>query len=343
MQHEFKKHKENLYGWLYAMQQRNLVYNYNFTLFSNQLITGGPIQFNHPDGWIYKDEGTNGSISKNTTMNSCVIVTSSESDKTMTFSQALHEFPRWKETLQGNTVTAKILLNVSSTCFITCELSDGVKICSQQIQVNGDIELDLTIDVSISATQLVISLKSSAPSVTINIRKIFANIGYFAIETLPCMVQGVIGERKQYIATEIAPVNELSLCASSAELPGYCTRLDSVLNGRFGMGKTRSLLPDVRGYFSRAWDNGAETDPDANSRTTPGSGSIKGDHVSTLQKDQFKSHDHELTFDISGKATLGQGSPATSVIQGNPLCTKIRGGSETRGINFAELYTIKWS
>jgi hypothetical protein len=61
---------------LFAMQQRNLVYNYNFLNYSNKVIDT-IVTYGHPDGWIYQDSGTNGFIGFDPSSNSCLIKKSS--------------------------------------------------------------------------------------------------------------------------------------------------------------------------------------------------------------------------------------------------------------------------
>ena len=130
------------------------------------------------------------------------------------------------------------------------------------------------------------------------------------------MVQGVIGERKQYVATQNPPAEELALCNAPTELTAGHTRLDSVLNYRFGKGQTYSMLPDVRGLFSRAWNNGAAMDTDASSRTMLGNKSDKGDLVGTYEEDVFKEHLHDLAFRPT-PLTGGDKTPGFGLDQGS--------------------------
>lgn len=330
-------------SFLYSMQQRNLVYNYNFSYYSNK-VTDTVVTFNHPDGWVYSDPGDGGSIGLNSTNDCCMIVTGS-GDSLMSFSQALHEFPGWQSKLCGQTVTASFHLNISDNSDISVSLSDGVTTSSKTAQTNGDIVFTLQLTVAKEAKKVNISIQCTSPGVVINISKVYANIGDIAIENLLCIVNGVIGERKQYIATENPPAEELSLCNESIELSANYTRLDSVLNKRFGAGSNkRSLLPDMRGYFSRAWDNDSGgIDPDAKYRTAPGKGSIEGDHVSTVESDAFALHDHRLSYSADASILTGKEGGATAITPVKSSNTEQRGGRETRPKNIAELYTIKWA
>lgn len=329
--------------WLYSLQQKNLVYNYNFLYFSNKTVISNIVTTNHPDGWLYNDPGSGGNISLDG--EDCVIVTSSDSTSTMTFRQGLNEFPRWQSVLNGNTVTAKVLTTVSADAEIKVILSDGItsNIKTSTLATGGDFNVELTLDIASDASTLYIEIQSQSPSAQITISKAYANIGKVAIESLPCIVNGIIGERKQYVATQNSPAEELSLCTGVTELGPNHTRLSSVLNRRFGAGQNDlSLLPDMRGYFSRSWDNGATVDTDASTREMLGNTTVVGDYVGTVEADDFISHVHQLDYSTT-PITFGQGSPTTALNTLEPSQTKETGGTETRPKNIAELYTMKWA
>lgn len=327
--------------YLYSLGQLNLVYNYDFRYFSNQDGTN----YGTPDGWVYTDSGTNGSINFDPSSNQCII-TKSEGTESMTFTQALHEFPRWQQMLLGETVTGKIKLNTDKDGVVNVTLSDGVSSFTGSTLKKGNAEIDLQLNINNAATELTLTIESTAPFVEVSLRSCNVNIGNVSIPNLPCVVNGIIGERKQYIATENPPAEELSLCSTPRELDENQTRLNSVLNGRFGTGDNgNSLLLDVRGYFSRAWDNGSTIDPDAKDRTVPGTGSITGDHVSTFEQDAFLKHQHGLAFTVSSaQSTTGGTGPNTNLVSAPESDTKEEAnGKETRPKNFYELYTIKWA
>lgn len=330
---------------LFAIQQKNLVYNYNFLYYSNQVI-GNPTVFNHPDGWLYSDNGNDGQIGFDNQSNACVI-NKSNGDSLMTFGQNISEFPRWEEQLQGQRVSATaVIYNPGIQFEVTFSLFDGVNTSSKSVVFNNKEtkEINLTQEVNENATKLNVSLTCTTSQAVINIKKVFVNKGAIALDTLPCMVEGIIGERRQYMSTEIPPAEELSLCTKSQELSNSQTRLSSFLNGKFGTGSNKlSLLPDMRGYFSRAWDNGASTDPDASSRTPLGDGSVDGDHTGTVQEDQFKSHQHDLNFNTNGQITAGTAATMTIISLVSGSQTQVEGGAESRGKNISELYTMKWA
>lgn len=327
-----------------ATQQRNLVYNFDFKYFSNQIVDSGSIIYNHPDGWVYSNEGKDAQISSSD--NSCRIVVNTSGNE-MSLKQALHEFPRYENYLQDKSISLQAEVELSENCTLEVSLFDGIKKVSQEITSTdkGLYVFNIQLEITGSPSELTCALLSKTEGAIISINKIFANIGFIAIETLPSIITGVIGERKQYIATENPPAEELSLCNAPIELDENQTRLNSVLNGRFGLGNNgNSLLLDMRGYFTRAWDNESGEDPDATNRTAPGTGTISGDHVSTLEQDVFLKHNHGLNFALTGSVPAGTSSPMTIINTASNSNTKDEAdGKETRPKNIAELYTIKWA
>lgn len=333
----------SLEDFLFAMQQYNLVYNSDFRYFSNIDNTATIAGYGIPDGWLYKDSGSGGSIGFSILTGQCVIV-KSQDHSPMIFKQNLHEFPRWKTMLLGQCVTAKVCLNLSSDSKVSVTLSDGIDSDTVVKSGSDDFEIEVRLNVNLEAKSVSIAIETTSEPVTIRISKVFANIGRVAISNLPCIVQGVIGERKQYLATEHPPIGEFSLCKSSEELGESYTRLDSVLQKRYGTGpNNRSLLPDMQGYFSRAWDSNASIDPDAKKRLAWGKSAITGAHVSTLQEDEFLEHDHVLGFAPNKTLPITGQTPQLIINKELKSNTKMTGGNETRPKNITELYTIKWA
>ena len=331
--------------YLYALGQNNLVYNDDFRYFSNQTSKNGALIYGIPDGWLYNDNGSNGKISFDSNSGQLVILKSQTSDE-MTFKQALHEFPRWKQMLPGKTASAQIVLSLKVSGEVTMQLSDGMDSSSVTVSQTGDYELNLRHTINPSATKLILGISSKVPNAEIRISQCCTNLAWVALRNLPCIIQGVIGERRQYIATEFAPEGEFSLCMAPIELDANYTRLNSILNYRFGKGPNGfSMLLDMRGYFSRAWNNQAGVDMDATERKAPGTGTITGDHVSTFENDIFKKHDHGLKFSTTAMIPPGNGPTPMSIIDTKSSSrTDVEAdGLETRPKNIAELYTIKWA
>jgi microcystin-dependent protein len=99
---------------------------------------------------------------------------------------------------------------------------------------------------------------------------------------------------------------------------------------------THFNLPDLRGKFVRGYDHGAGNDPDAASRTGT-TGGATGDNVGSLQGEEFKAHTH-TSLTGSGQAVPGGlGNDLTT--SGN---TGSAGGTETRPVNVALMYIIKY-
>jgi len=132
---------------IFAIQQRNLVYNYNFLYYSNQ-VNNTAITYNHPDGWLYVDAGSDGSIGFNPTNNTCMINKSSGSDP-MTFGQVISEFPRWQDALIGQDVSAciEILNSTSGSYSVTFTIRDGITSNSATVTVapNQTTKIDVNL------------------------------------------------------------------------------------------------------------------------------------------------------------------------------------------------------
>lgn len=326
--------------FLYALQQYNLVYNGDFRYFSNRTTD----TYGIPDGWLYSNQDSNGSINFDPDTNQCILI-KDEKDNPLFLKQHIQEFPRWQSQLIDHHISAKVFLNVDNHSEVSITLSDGISKNSVTKQGPGELEYEVSLRINPNAFYVSIAVESNADTVTIGISRIYANRGLIAVSNLPCIIQGVIGERKQYIATESAPLGEFSICEPSEELGVAYTRLSSVLNGRYGVGDNgQSLLPDIRGYFSRAWDNGSTVDPNANERLPWSNSTISGDHVSTLEEDTFLSHDHGLDFSIEVPTIIAESGVATPIINTvQDSATQNTGNDETRPKNITELYTIKWA
>ncbi|SHM41748.1 hypothetical protein SAMN05444266_10819 [Chitinophaga jiangningensis] len=327
---------------LYAMQQRNLVYNGDFRYYSNQVMAGGFITYNCPDGWVFENPGQFGTVGFDVASNSCYINTGGSTEPTV-FRQAIHEFPRWQVVLQGSYVSATVIMNISGNYPVSCTLTDNIDGDTVTRSTAGDVQFDLQLKVNDNATGVYLSVECKVPNVRLKISQVYANVGKVAIISLPTMVQGIIGERRQYIATETAPAEEISLCQAPISLGEGYSRLNSVLNGRFGSSSTGlSMTPDMRGYFSRSWNNGSPNDPDAGQRTALG-GTVTGDHAGTLEQDMFLKHSHPLSWTANQPSMGGNAGSVTVINTLQQSKTGDTGGNETRPKNIAELYTIKWA
>src|SRR6218665_273077 len=300
--------------YLYALQQRNLVYNYNFKYFSNFNTLPNSLSSGHPDGWVYTNTGSSGNIQPSG--DKCRIIVNADGNM-MSLTQALHEFPRWEDQIAGKTVSIEMQLLLSKGCKVAVSLSDGITTVTEEMTSSngGDVIINLQLEVNDAPTQLILGVSSSTKSASITLSKVFGNVGLIALENLPCIISGIIGERKSYISTQVAPAEELSICNNlSVDLKNDYTRLNSVLNGRFGKDSSDNpLLPNVSGYFSRAWDNGKKLDQNSSDRKMMGRETIVGDFVGTWEPDCFKTHLHELKFASTPIVSAAQGTPAEGI------------------------------
>jgi len=105
-------------------------------------------------------------------------------------------------------------------------------------------------------------------------------------------------------------------------------------------------MPDWRGSFTRAWDDGRGLDPDAASRTNRGDGT-SGDNVGTFQADEFGSHAHAPDFAGSWIGTTpGTVSDQSAAGGDNDYTfqnsTNSQGGNETRPKNYYFNFIVKY-
>lgn len=116
--------------------------------------------------------------------------------------------------------------------------------------------------------------------------------------------------------------------------------LFSAVGTRYGVGdgSTTFNLPNYHGYFLRGNDDSNSIDPDAASRTDSGDGTT-GDNVGTKQADAFEAHVHSGGFSQYQTSSAGSGFPA---YPGNTTNVGSTGGNETRPVNIAVLYCIKY-
>lgn len=326
--------------------KKNLVYNGDFFLFSNRNLSISTFDdYNHPDGWVYTDDGSDAQIGYDSANFNCKVVTSSDGTS-MTLTQGIHEFLRWEDVLKSQYVTGKFEIKGSSN--ITVKIYDGVSTVSEVLSGTGSIEeIELQIEVDSAATGLWVEISTSSTSETIEIYNVYFNTGTYAIKGLPCQIERIgiwNGIDEDY------PDNVFE--ANSIEIPSGYTRLESWLNGRFGTGSnSRSKVPEFQGRFFRIWDNAAGNDPDSATRTDRGDGTT-GDYSGTKEASAMWGHRHtftrtssnQLNYDDDGYVyNSGTDSnnevldPITDGTHGTPNLS-----SESRPININILSGIRW-
>lgn len=107
---------------------------------------------------------------------------------------------------------------------------------------------------------------------------------------------------------------------------------------------THFNLPDHRGKFKRGWAHGTTNDPDKASRTAAATGGATGDHVGTVQADDFKAHTHNPYLQYHSSTGAGQAVVNAPGVSGPAVfgTTTSTGGNETRPINAAVMSIIKF-
>lgn len=129
--------------------------------------------------------------------------------------------------------------------------------------------------------------------------------------------------------------------ASTISLDDLCLIIASAVNSY------QFYLPNLSGYFLRGLDTTATVDPDAASRTVPGvkdnANAWTGAHLGSIQGDVFKTHTHAASagsFFLS--AAGGLSLPAAGANAATAAATAATGGSETRPVNFAVNFFIRY-
>jgi microcystin-dependent protein len=138
------------------------------------------------------------------------------------------------------------------------------------------------------------------------------------------------------------------ICDGSAKSRTTYAALFAAIGTTYGSGdgSTTFNLPDARGYFARAWDDGAGRDP--------------GRVIGTTQTQSIQSHTHGITdpghahnIDIiqnltgtnNGNQPRNAGTGTGSIVSETSrtgITVQNTGGTETRPINIAFAFAIKW-
>ena len=145
---------------------------------------------------------------------------------------------------------------------------------------------------------------------------------------------------------EAAPAGWL-LCNGLSVSRSTYPSLFAAIGTAFGTASSTVFnVPDFRGRFLRGWDSATGRDPDRASRWLMNNGGNTGDKVGSVQNDEFKSHDHGLTFYTSGyNVSYNSAMESLGWARNNGTVTSstgIRGGNETRPLNANVNYIIKF-
>jgi len=143
--------------------------------------------------------------------------------------------------------------------------------------------------------------------------------------------------------SETPPTNYLE-CDGVSLLNASYPDLYAVIGTAYGTADgTHFNIPDLRGKFPRGWDHAAANDPDRAARTAQAAGGDTGDHVGTIQADEYKSHTHMQNIQsAAGGATVSAESNSTLSTWQDGGITDASGGNETRPINVYVMFCIKY-
>ncbi|MBM4346357.1 MAG: tail fiber protein [Deltaproteobacteria bacterium] len=143
------------------------------------------------------------------------------------------------------------------------------------------------------------------------------------------------------------------LCDGAAYQSKNYEALAGVIGTAFGNGSkmadgkpstgTNFNVPDLRGRFLRGADGGSGRDPDAAGRKAMNDGGAAGPAVGSVQSHALDSHNHYYAQEAKGGLN-GGGSRFPTITDGSPTdaVNKATGGNETRPINAAVNYIIKY-
>lgn len=134
-----------------------------------------------------------------------------------------------------------------------------------------------------------------------------------------------------YFAVQTAPTGYLKANGAAVSRTTYAA-LFAAIGTTFGAGdgSTTFNLPDLRGYFLRAWDDGRGVD--------------SGRAFGSSQNDDFKSHSHTVRVQqsIAGGGGYIRASEASTNGSADLSLVNVTGGTETRPKNIALLACIKY-
>jgi microcystin-dependent protein len=140
------------------------------------------------------------------------------------------------------------------------------------------------------------------------------------------------------VASETVPTGYLECNGAAVSRTAYAD-LFAVIGVAHGYGdnSTTFNLPDYRGMFLRGWDHNRALDPDRSSRTAMATGGLTGDHVGSVQADEFKAHTHA----VPKAASVVVGSEYSGGVSGTSASGSA-GGNETRPVNAYVMFCIKY-
>ncbi len=145
------------------------------------------------------------------------------------------------------------------------------------------------------------------------------------------------------VASETVPSGFLECNGAAVSRSTYSALFTAigVIHG-YGDNSTTFNLPDYRGRFLRGWAHTNTRDPDKASRTAMATGGQTGDHVGSVQADDYKSHNHAVSPDVRLEGGIGGAYVIVSGAGTTSLSTASTGGNETRPVNAGVMFCIKY-
>ena len=164
-------------------------------------------------------------------------------------------------------------------------------------------------------------------------------------------IMAFAGQLDQYKLEEMGWI----YCNGQAISRKVFSNLFDVIGTYYGTGDGINTfnVPDYRGRFLRAVDDGAGIDPDVDTRTAPSPGGATGPNVGSVQNDAFQNHHHSsnaLKDEANHNAVAGTNRHTPSRERasiGDPTKANDDTGtprlsSETRPVNIYTYYIIKY-
>lgn len=141
-----------------------------------------------------------------------------------------------------------------------------------------------------------------------------------------------------------APVGWMMCDGSSLVRADFPALFGAIGTAHGAADATHFNIPDARGRFVRGVDGTAGRDPDVSGRFAGNAGGNTGNAVGSCQNDQFLTHVHGIpTYNSATGQPLGNNNfGGTNLSNIGNTNTTANGGNETRPVNIALNYIIKY-
>lgn len=210
--------------------------------------------------------------------------------------------------------------------------------------IAGSITTGLTYSVVYNGTNFVINELATLPPNSVNTTQMI-NGAVTLAKLAAAVAQALVptGTILSYGGGTTPPAGYL-YCDGTSYLRATYPALFTAIGTSCGTAdSTHFNVPDLRGRFLRAYDDGTGRDPDASSRTAMNAGGSTGALPGTIQGSQFGNHQHQSSGNVV--AGYGPNNPGAgggfAGVGGGTVGTNYQGGNETRPINAYVTYIIK--